>query len=56
MLRLPVVLAEGVVAPYFVGFSDTAKAGKMVGRAYADYGKRISNAFKIDMGLFQGDS
>jgi len=56
VLRLPVVLFEGIIAPYFVGFTDTAKAGKMVGRAYADYGKRIANAFKIDMGLFQGDS
>ena len=55
-LRLPLVLFTGVVGPFFAGFLDTAEAGQMFRDAWTDYGQRVSNAFKIDMGLFQTDS
>jgi RHS repeat-associated protein len=49
-------IARGIVAPWFVGFSDPAKAGRMFAEAWEDYGKQMSNAWKIDMGLFKTDS
>lgn len=48
-------IVKGVIAPWFVGFDDTAKAGKMFENAWKDYGKQVSNAWKIDMGLFHTD-
>lgn len=56
ILRLPLAITEGVIIPFFVGFLDTAEAGRKFVSAWGDYGNRVSNAFKIDMGLFATDS
>ncbi len=46
---------KGVILPWFVGFSDPAKAGKMFENAWKDYGKEVGRAFQIDKGLFTGN-
>ncbi len=46
---------KGVVIPWFVGFDDPGKAGKMFENAWRDYGKKVGNAWKIDIGLFKTD-
>ena len=51
-------LAEAVgrtIGAWFVGFDDPGKAGKMFENAWKDYGKQMSNAWKIDKGLFKTD-
>ena len=55
ILRLPVAIAKGIIAPFYVGFSDTAKAGRMFSNAWKEYGSKVSKAFKIDKGLFKVD-
>lgn len=48
-----VAVAKGIVAPFFI--SDTARGGQMFIDAWKDYGKKVSNAFKIDIGQFKTD-
>ena len=55
ILRLPVAIAKGIIAPFYVGFSDTAKAGRMFSNAWKEYGSKVSKAYKIDKGLFKVD-
>ena len=56
ILRIPLAIVKGIVAPFFVGFEDSSKASQMFEQAWTEYGKRVSNAYKIDIGLFQTDS
>lgn len=55
VVGLAEAVVRGVVVPWFVGFDDPSKAGKMFENAWKDYGKQMSNAWKIDMGLFKTD-
>ena len=48
-------IGRGIIAPFFVGFADTSKAGKMFQNAWEDYGTQMQNAWNIDMGLFKTD-
>ena len=56
LVRFPLAVIKGIIIPYFVGFWSPAKAGEIAGEAWNEYGQRVTNAFKIDMGLFATDS
>ena len=55
-IQVSLVLYKGIIQPYFVGFDDPAKAGRMCGDAWRNCGNRIWNAVKIDYGLIVTDS
>ena len=55
ILRLPYEIVRGIIIPYFVGFSDTAKAGRIFSETWSEYGHVVSNAFKIETGMFHTD-
>ncbi len=55
-LRLPDTIVKAFVVPYFVGFWDPGKAGRMTDRALTNYKNLVSNAFEIDLGLYYSDS
>ena len=56
ILRLPYTIYIGFFIPYFVGLVDAEKAGEMTERAWKEYGRRVANAFNIDLAPFIPDS
>lgn len=56
LLRFPIAVTKGVIVPYFVSFFDSIKAENIFNQAWTEYAERVSNAFKIDMGLFKTGS
>ena len=54
--RIPLTVMRGLVLPCAMSFFDSDKAGDMFYDAWTDYGKRVSNAAKIDAATFAWDS
>ena len=55
LFQWPIALIKGVYVPLFVSNYDTAKANKISRDAWKEFGNKVSNAFKLDLGLFKTD-
>ena len=55
ILRLPDTIIRGVFIPFFVGFSDTRRAGQIASSVWQEYGRTVANAAKIDYGIIYTD-
>ena len=55
IIGLVKAVVKGIIIPWFVGFSDSSKAGKMFEQAWTDYGNEVTRAWRIDKGLIKTD-
>lgn len=51
--RLPHAILHGIIFPLMALPFDRETSKEIFNEAWSDYGKKVSNAFKIDKGLFQ---
>lgn len=53
--RLPHAILHGIIFPLMALPFDRETSKEIFNDAWSDYGKKVSNAFKIDKGLYQTD-
>ncbi|MBQ7195414.1 MAG: RHS repeat-associated core domain-containing protein, partial [Bacteroidales bacterium] len=55
IFQFAVAVVNGILVPYFIGFSDTQKAGKHATDAWREFGTKVKKAVMIDIGLLMPD-